>query len=257
MASWSPETYLTFANERSRPFLDLVARIPIAAKSIVDLGCGPGHLMPILRSRWPAAVITGIDSSPEMIAQAKSNHLDPSVRYLQQDIAAWESASVDLLISNAAFQWIPGHLSLLPALAESVNPGGAFAFQVPDNFSAPSHTLLRSIAEKPAYFDHLQDVAFVRQAGITAADYLEIFEPAEWTVDAWETTYLHVLQGTDPVFDWISGTGARPVLQALPDNLRPAFVAEFKAALREAYLPGRHGTVFPFRRVFVVAIRRD
>ena len=72
-------------------------------------------------------------------------------------------------------------------------------------------------------------------------------------VDAWETTYLHVLTGADPVFTWVSGTGARPTLQALPDDLRPAFEEEFRRRLRDAYPARPHGVVLPFRRVFVVA----
>jgi trans-aconitate 2-methyltransferase len=73
------------------------------------------------------------------------------------------------------------------------------------------------------------------------------------SVDAWETTYLHVLTGPNPVFRWISGTGARPVLQALPDDLRAQFIAEYQELLNAAYPAREHGTVLPFRRIFVVA----
>ena len=86
--------------------------------------------------------------------------------------------------------------------------------------------------------------------------YLRLLRSLECDVDAWETTYLHVLTGPDPVFTWISGTGARPVLQALPDRLRDEFEREYRAALRAAYPADDSGAVvLPFRRVFVVARR--
>ena len=74
-------------------------------------------------------------------------------------------------------------------------------------------------------------------------------------MEAWETTYVHVLTGPHPVFRWISGTGARPVLQALPEALRQEFVAEYQGMLAEAYPARTYGTVLPFRRIFLVAQR--
>ncbi|CAN5279180.1 methyltransferase domain-containing protein [soil metagenome] len=255
MTSWSPETYLAYADERSRPFVDLVARIPIDATSIIDLGCGPGHLMPILRSRWSTASIVGVDSSPEMIARASSETDDPAITFVRADIATWRAEPVDLVISNAALQWVPGHLALISHLAEMVKPGGAFAFQVPHNYAMASHVTIRNVATREPYARYVAAVASDRDRSIDAATYLQAFDPQQWRVDAWETTYLHVLQGEDPVFDWVAGSRARPVIQALPEELRNAFEDDLKAALREAYPAGPHGTIFPFRRVFVVAVR--
>jgi trans-aconitate 2-methyltransferase len=156
-----------------------------------------------------------------------------------------------VLVSNAALQWVPGHLDLLPRLVETVIHRGWLAFQVPGNFEEPSHTIRRELAAKAPYAEHTEGVAAPDAFG--AATYLHALRDLGCEVDAWETTYLHVLRGEDPVFTWVSGTGARPTLEALPDDVRPGFEDELKRRLREAY-PARDGAVvLPFRRVFVVA----
>lgn len=71
-------------------------------------------------------------------------------------------------------------------------------------------------------------------------------------VDAWETTYIHVLAGDDPVLGWVRGTGLRPVLDVLSEADSLEFEQEYSAMLREAYPPTVAGTLFPFRRVFCV-----
>ncbi len=155
-----------------------------------------------------------------------------------------------MLVSNATLQWLPDHLDLLPRLVERVRPGGWIAFQVPGNFDEPSHTLRDELAAEEPYAAHVRDVAVPDSH--QPVDYLEALAAAGCEVDVWETTYLHVLTGEDPVFAWVSGTGARPTLQALPDDLRPRFEEEFKARLRAAYPDRGHGVVLPFRRIFAV-----
>jgi trans-aconitate 2-methyltransferase len=250
--TWDPERYLTYADERGRPFVELVARLGAEAPAtVVDLGCGPGNLTTLLRYRWPEADIRGLDSSPEMIEKAQ--RVDPSITFEVADLRSWaaEADPVDVLVSNATLQWVPDHLDLLPALVSRVRPGGWLAFQVPGNFDEPSHTIRRDLAAEEPYAAHTRGVAV--PSSHDPAVYLAALAAIGCTVDAWETTYLHVLTGDDPVFTWVSGTGARPTLQALPDDLRPAFEDEFRRRLRAAY-PERDGrVVLPFRRVFVVA----
>jgi trans-aconitate 2-methyltransferase len=245
---WDPEQYLSFGDERARPYVELVRRIAAdAPRTVVDLGCGPGTLTGLLKQRWPDADVLGVDSSPEMVAAA-----DPTrgVRVELGDIRTWRGEA-DVVVSNAALQWVPGHLALLPDLASRARQW--FAFQVPGNFEAPTHALRRELAEDARFEPYLYDVD--RPAAHDPGVYLDVLQRHGWLVDAWETTYLHVLQGEDAVFTWVTATGARPTLQALPDGVREEFVREFKARLDEAYPAGAQGVVMPFRRVFVVASR--
>jgi len=251
--TWDPERYLRFADERGRPFVELVGRVAAdAPRTVVDLGCGPGNLTALLKQRWPSAQVTGLDSSPEMIATARGR--DDGVAYDVADLRDWRpSTPVDVLVSNATLQWVPDHIALLPSLVEAVRPGGWFAFQVPANFDEPSHTLRRDLAATPPY--DAQTAGVATPDAHDAATYLRALQPLVTSVDAWETTYLHVLHGEDPVFTWVSGTGARPTLQALDESLRPRFEDEFKRRLRAAYPDDGSGVVLPFRRVFVVVQR--
>lgn len=252
---WDPERYLTYADERGRPFVELVARVPATHPgSVTDLGCGPGNLTALLQSRWPDAEVVGVDSSAAMLDRARTDH--PTLRFVQADLREHlrRAGPVDVLVSNATLQWVPGHRALLPQLVAAVRPGGWLAFQVPGNLAAPSHALRRALAAEPAYAEATRGVA--EPAAHDAATYLADLRALGCAVDAWETTYLHVLErdryGEDPVFTWISGTGARPTLQALGE-LRPAFEAELRRRLRAAYPEVDGAVVMPFRRVFVVA----
>jgi len=252
VAIWNPQTYLEFADERSRPFFDLVGAVAAEAPgTVVDLGCGPGQLTAHLALRWPTAHIVGIDISPEMIGEARK-HATDHVRFEIRDAASWVSSEpVDVIVSNATLQWVPGHRDLFARWVDSLAPGGWFAFQVPGNFEEPSHTLLAGLAADPRFAAATADVE--RPSAEDASTYLADLSALGCQVDAWVTTYLHVLTGDDPVLRWVSGTGARPVLRALSDEQRHVFEREYAALLRYAYPPQPYGTVLPFRRVFVVA----
>lgn len=252
--TWDPEQYLRFGDERARPFLELIARIgAVTPQRVVDLGAGPGPQTALLVEHWPEAEVIAVDSSPEMIARARTV---PGLVAELGDLRDWSPAApLDVLVTNAALQWVSGHLELLPRLVDLLAPGGWFAMQVPGNFEEPSHALRRELATEEPYAPYLQDIA--SPASHDAATYLGTLEQLGLEVDAWETTYLHVLHGPDPVFEWVSGTGARPTLQALPSPLREQFSTEFKARLREAYPDPGHGVVLPFRRIFAVGRRPD
>jgi trans-aconitate 2-methyltransferase len=253
--TWDPERYLVYAGERGRPFVELLARVGAPAPTrVVDLGCGPGNLTRLLAERWPDAEVVGLDLSPEMVDRARADL--PGVRFDVADLRDWRpDRPVDVLISNATLQWVPDHLALLPRLVEQVAPGGWLAFQVPGNVDEPSHTARHDLATEAPYAAHTAGVA-VPDAH-DAGTYLAALADLGCEVDAWETTYLHVLSGEDPVFTWVSGTGARPTLQALPEDLRARFEAELKERLRAAYptrrVGGRDAVVLPFQRVFAVA----
>jgi trans-aconitate 2-methyltransferase len=251
---WDPQRYLAFGEERARPFHELIARIMAEDPAeVVDLGCGPGTLTATLAARWPRAHVVGVDSSAEMVAAA---HGVDGIDVVQADLREWQpDRPVDVLVSNAALQWVPGHLALLRRLVAAVAPGGWFGFQVPGNFAAPSHVLLRQVADSPRWRDRVGAGRVVRPSSHDPEEYLAALADLGCTVEAWETTYLHVLPGDDSVLGWVSGTALRPVLAALDEKDRAEFTAEYGALLRQAYPKRPYGTVLPYRRIFVVARR--
>ena len=269
---WDATQYLRFGGERSRPFFDLLARVGAELPSyVVDLGCGPGNNTALLAGRWPSAAVCGIDNSPQMIKAAwqlvpagtrrssgsgpvLTSHA-PGLSFMLDDVRHWEPQSPpDVIISNAVLQWVPGHHELLVRWADLLADDGWLAFQVPGNYDQPSHAILREMAASARWRPLLQDVELNRQSA-DPADYAELLAGAGCQVDAWETTYLHILEGDDPVLEWYKGTGLRPVLAALDAGQAADFLAEYGKQLRAAYPPSSFGTVFPFRRVFTVARR--
>lgn len=253
-AVWDPAQYGLFGDHRSRPFFELVGRIPAEdPEHVVDLGCGSGELTATLAGRWPGARIEGIDSSPEMIAAARAHEDGERVRFAVGDVARWRPRRpVDVIVSNAVLQWVPEHTDLLPRWAGALNPGGHLAFQVPGNFDAPSHQLLRELCESPRWRGRIGDLPRWRPVR-NAAGYLDLLAGLGCSVDAWETTYMQVLRGKDPVLEWVKGTALRPVLTALGEAEAGEFLHEYGTRLREAYPSRPYGNVFPFRRIFVVA----
>ncbi|HZC26759.1 MAG TPA: trans-aconitate 2-methyltransferase, partial [Actinopolymorphaceae bacterium] len=259
--TWDPVQYLRYADERGRPFADLLTPVRAAnPRYVVDLGCGPGTLTATLRTRWPDAVIEGVDSSAQMIDKARALPDDERTKgsgrlsFARGDVRTWKpDRPVDVLVSNATLQWVPKHLDLLPDWVDHLSPGGWLALQVPGNFGSPSHQTLFALAAEEPWVGHLVEPVSQRPSAPGPEVYLEVLAAAGCRVDAWETTYLHVLFGDDAVFEWMKGTGAQPILQALPDDIRPAFEDAYKERLREAYPVRAYGTLLPYRRVFAVA----
>jgi trans-aconitate 2-methyltransferase len=248
--TWDPALYLDFDDHRSRPFHDLLARVGAAApRRVVDLGCGPGHLTAVLAARWPDADVRALDSSPEMVAAARER----GVAAERADVADWSpSPDTDVVITNAVLQWVPSHPLLLPRWMEALPRGAWFAMQVPGNFGAPSHALIRELLAEPRWRASVE----VRgeKAVPEPAEYAELLAGHAAGVDVWETTYLQRLTGEDPVLQWVSGTALRPVRDALSADDYAAFRAELAPRLRAAYLSRADGsTWFPFRRIFAVA----
>ncbi|WP_245789752.1 trans-aconitate 2-methyltransferase [Streptosporangium canum] len=247
---WDPEIYGRYADERSRPFFDLVARISAERPGqVVDAGCGSGELTAELARRWPDADVHGFDSSPAMIGKAPAGG---RLTFSVDDVSRWRPGRpVDVIVSNAVLQWVPGHRELLSRWTGVLAPGGWLAFQVPGNFDAPSHALVRELC-RTRWRDRLGDL--VREPPVDdPAGYLDRLTALGCRVDAWETTYLHVLPGDDAVLTWITGTALRPMLDRLDPDERDAFLGDCAALLNEAYPRRPYGTVFPFRRIFVVA----
>jgi trans-aconitate 2-methyltransferase len=253
--TWQPERYLAFADERTRPARDLLARVPLAdARRIADLRCGPGNATALLAERWPDAEIIGVDSSPEMLARARAG--GTRVTWVEADIAGWApERPLDLIYSNAALHLVDDHATLLPRLLGVLGADGVLAVQMPRSFAAPSHALLRATAGSGPWVEHLAGVA--DRPPVAAPEWHHgLLAPYAPTLDIWETEYLHVLDGDDPVLNWTRGTELRPFRHALAPEQYGAFEAAYAERLRAAYPRRRDGrTLFPFRRLFIVAQR--
>jgi len=256
---WDAGQYLRYGGERSRPFFDLIAQIGATDPGYVaDLGCGPGNLTAALAQRWPRAAVVGVDNSPEMIEAAAGVGASGPANLAFQlgDVWDWRPARpVDVLVCNAVLQWVPGHQELLLNWADLLAPGGWLAFQLPGNFGQPSHAIVSELAQSPRWRSLLSAVQLNRQAG-DPADYVELLARPGFRVDAWETSYLHLLPGPEAVLEWTKGTTLRPVLAALDSGQAAAFVGEYADRLRQVYKPRSFGTIFPFRRVFTVVNRQ-
>ncbi|MGH7910168.1 MAG: trans-aconitate 2-methyltransferase [Candidatus Dormibacteraceae bacterium] len=254
---WDSAQYQRYTGHRSRPFFDLLQAVGAShPASVVDLGCGPGNLTATLAERWPQAAVLGVDLSAGMLAAAQEHAVPGRVEFVRGDLREWvPEAPVDVMVSNAALQWVPDHRTLLARWVARLNPEGWFAFQVPGNLSAPSHAILREVCNLPEW--RTQVGGILRPDWIaTPEQYLEDLIGLGCTADVWETTYLQVLPGEDPVLDWVKGTALRPVLDALAPADQESLLATYRARLREVYPRRSWGTVFPFRRVFAVAQRR-
>jgi len=256
MPHWDPQQYQRFSDERSRPFFDLVSRIPDDDVRIVaDLGCGPGNLTATLTARWPEAQIWGVDSSAEMLASAAKLPPHSHLEFIIGDIATWQpDRPLDRLISNAALQWVPDHPALIPRLVSLLAPRGVLAVQMPFNFGEPTHTLLEEVRTREPWMTILgprQRQYFVQ----TPVWYADTLHALGMSVDLWETIYYHVLAGPDAALEWVKGTALRPTLNKLTVPQQQKFLAVYGEKLRAAYPAGPHGTLFPFKRLFFVARR--
>lgn len=250
---WDPSQYLNFQSERLRPALDLLARVPLEApETVVDLGCGPGHLTRILQTRWPRARVMGIDRSSEMLARAVKE--GPDLEWRQADLADWvPDQSLDLIFANASLHWLDGHETLFPRLMGFLKPGGYLAVQMPCNQNRPSHQAAFQVAWAGPWRHRLRPQLRSHPVAEGKA-YLRWLNPWADRLDLWETDYLHLLEGPDPVAEWTRGSFLVPLLEALDEAERERFLEAYRGRLREAYPPDDMGrTPFWFRRLFMVA----
>jgi trans-aconitate 2-methyltransferase len=255
MPSWNPNQYLKFAEERNQPCRVLVRSIQLQNPlKIIDLGCGPGNSTQFLRGRWPDASILGLDSSEEMIIEARKNY--PQGNWTLGDIADWKASEpYDLVFSNATLQWLPYHARILPQLLQQVKPGGAFAFQVPANIHEKSHQLMRDLAASRNWQHYFQQE--IREWRVEKPEfYYDVLSPLAKRIDLWQTEYFHVLPDPKAIVEWYKGSGLRPFLDALPENRQENFLADYLQLIEKAFPRQANGNVlFPFLRLFVVAYR--
>jgi trans-aconitate 2-methyltransferase len=255
MSDWDPAKYLKFANERSRPALDLLLRVTHRdPKLVYDLGCGPGNSTELLAEHFPKAEIAGIDSSPAMIAAA--GKALPQLKFEIADVADWDvPLNADLAFANAVFQWVPQHDGLLLNIISNMKRGGALAVQMPDNLNEPSHRLMVEVALEGPWSKSFLDYPVSRSALLGVQGYHDLLSPVSQSHDIWRTTYYHTLSGHQGIIDMISSTGLRPYMDRLSDDQRTEYLRIYRSKLEEWYPLTKEGQVlYPFPRLFIVAV---
>ncbi|HEX3775434.1 MAG TPA: trans-aconitate 2-methyltransferase [Polyangiaceae bacterium] len=255
-SDWNPALYRRFEDERTRPALDLLARVPVTDPArVFDLGCGPGNSTELLAARFPNARIVGTDSSEAMLESARERL--PGCRFEQSDAASWQPAAApDLIFANALLQWLPDHETLVPRLFSLLAPGGVLALQMPDNLEEPSHRAMRDVATQGPWAHALGDAARVRAAILPAEGYYDLLVSAAARVEIWRTTYQHPMADAQAIVEWLRATGLRPFLEPLSAAERTEFLAEYTAQIARAYPARRDGRrLLAFPRLFIVAER--
>jgi len=258
---WDPRQYQKFGDHRLRPALDLLGQIPSESPSLIyDLGCGPGNVTRIIAERWPRARVIGVDSSPQMLRKARVE--TSRVEWVEADIRQWEpEAPPDLIFSNATLQWVDGHQDLFPRLLSLVASGGCFAAQMPLSRQMKSHRLMVDMLRSPGpsgepLGGNLLTESMTRKWVLDADEYYDLMNGSTQALNIWHAEYLQQLAGDDPVLEWVTATGLRPVLNGLDEKLRGIYLQRYRQALREAYPIRSDGvTLYPFRRLFLIAVR--
>ena len=254
MSDWNPDKYLRYGSERTQPSIDLVSRIRVTEpKNIMDLGCGPGNSTLVLKKRWPKATITGLDSSPQMIKQAKADY--PKGDWVLGDIASWSTdQQYDVIFSSATLQWIPNHEPLFLRLMTCLKDAGVLAIQLPYHYDSPLHRSIIEVSKDARWTRHM-DSARNALTYKSASFYYDVLSSNSSELSIWTTEYFHVLDSPQAILDWISVTGLRPFFSALDSDEE---VDRFKQLLLEKYTAvyarQKNGNViFPFKRQFILA----
>lgn len=258
--TWKAKQYLKFSEERTRPALDLLNRINLSSPKIIyDLGCGPGNSTELLKQRWPEANIIGVDNSTDMLAEAR-NRL-PNLQWVTADLNEWQAEQkADLIFSNATFQWLNHHDYLFPKLLNMLQPQGILALQMPRNFQSIPHQLIIEVVQNNKFCKKLQSLL---RYGLGDQDpvsppvfYYDLLAPLTKKLDIWETDYLQVLEGENPVLEWMKGTGLRPMLTALTDPEKIEFLEIYGQLVKKKFPSQADGkTLLPYKRLFIVAQR--
>lgn len=252
--AWNPQVYNKFKEERYAPFFDLQSLVKVKPNlKVIDLGCGTGELTAKLAAQLPDATVLGIDSSAEMLEDAKAysggnlsfEHIGITEKISQEE-------KYDLIFSNAALQWLDDHNTLMENIIKRINPGGQLLVQVPASHKLFTHVSLNEIASTAPFNIHLK--GYVRKQPVLDIDeYAQImFDHGFKELVVYEKIYPHILKDEQAVFDWVSGTALLRFLERLPEELKEDFIQAFRQKLQEKY--NSSPVFYPFKRIIMSAV---
>ncbi len=258
ISDWNPEQYLLFERERTRPCLDLAARIHLpGATRIVDIGCGPGNSTMVLKYRWPNAFILGLDSSQAMLGRAVKLSADIRFEHFDATGDLTPLGKFDIVFSNAAVHHMPDKPRLLAKFFDLLNPGGVLAVQVPHTTELPFSVVLQTLVATDKWQSRLPENIYPARFH----DYAYYYDilcglPAE--IDMWQTDYIQAMPSHAGIVEWYKGSGLRYYLAPLPDDSQRAeLLRDYEAALKSAYPTEKNGAVLmPMRRIFFLARKK-
>jgi trans-aconitate 2-methyltransferase len=253
--TWDPIQYERFRRERAQPFFDLLRRLPeIPVQRAADLGCGTGDLTRLLLERWPTAQVWGVDNSAEMLSRAGSG-VASRLTWVQADLRDWRApAPLDVIMSNAALHWVPGHAQLLAHLTSQLSPGGILAVQLPHNRAEPAYRLVAESIKRPCWAGRFpSDILQITVE--SAAWYIRKLQGLGFHAEVWETIYYHQLPDAAAIVEWLKGTAMRPLLSMLSQDEAAVLLQELHSGIARIYPTDTSGVIFPFRRLFFIASR--
>ena len=253
---WSANQYLKFEDERTRPPRDLLAQIPLTnPKRVIDLGCGPGNSTELLIERYPNAEVIGLDSSPDMLRQARERV--PHHKFIEGDLTTWmPETDTDLLFSNAVFQWVPDHPQVLARLLGALPEGGVLAVQMPDNTREPALRLMEEVGAEGPWAAAIAKSNAARDDLLRPEQFYDLLRPLCSHLDIWHTHYYHLMANHAAVVEWFKGSSLRPFYAALDGAMREQFIAAYYDAIARTYSVRYDGKVIlTFPRLFILAVR--
>jgi trans-aconitate 2-methyltransferase len=248
-ATWNPAQYEKFKTQRAKPFYDLLNLIsPEPFANAVDLGCGTGGLTREAFDRFAIKELLGVDSSREMLGKATA-FVTHGLRFELGEIEGYRPAApLDLLLSNAALQWVAHHEKVFPRLLGFVRPGGQLAIQVPFNFDHPSHVLAAKIARE--MFPEAFATPAREPSTLPVERYAEILYANGFAEHiARVEVYGHPLPSGNDVVEWTKGTTLTAYQARLSDTQFAALVSAYRRAL--VGIIGEGPYFYPFKRILL------
>ncbi len=252
VSDWSAAQYQKFEQERSQPVYDLMDFIgPRNSMRIVDLGCGTGEHTKTLHERFRAVETIGIDTSDDMLVRAPRS---VGLKFFKANILDFGGDSeFDLIFSNAALQWVPGHEELFANFRKALRPGGQIAIQVPKNGRHPSQRVAYDLEKEPPYNQY--PPCPLEKSTLAPEEYASLLHRLGFrSIKVRLFVYLHELQSGDETSEWMKGSLLNHYKSNQPPEVYSLFETEFRSRI-EKTIGQERPYLFTFNRILMHAVR--